>query len=69
MSSISAPFIQRPIATALLAIGMALAGLVAYFVLPVAPLPRVDLPTIVITASQPGADPAVMAASVAACTS
>ena len=66
MSSISAPFIQRPIATALLAIGIALAGLVAYFVLPVAPLPRVDLPTIVITASQPGADPAIMAASVAA---
>ncbi len=66
MSSISAPFIRRPIATALLAVGIALAGLVAYFVLPVAPLPRIDLPTIVISASQPGADPAVMAASVAA---
>ncbi len=66
MPSISAPFIRRPIATALLAVGLALAGLVAFNALPVAPLPRVDLPTIVINASQPGADPAVMAASVAA---
>ena len=64
--SISEPFIRRPIATALLAIGIALAGLVAYFALPIAPLPRVDLPTIVVSASQPGADPATMASSVAA---
>jgi hydrophobe/amphiphile efflux-1 (HAE1) family protein len=64
--SISAPFIMRPIATTMLAIGIALAGIVAWFGLAVAPLPRVDLPTIVINASQPGADPAVMAASVAA---
>jgi len=64
--SISAPFIRRPVATTMLAIGVALAGIVAYFALPIAPLPRVDLPTVVINASQPGADPAVMAASVAA---
>ncbi|GGC61255.1 acriflavine resistance protein B [Siccirubricoccus deserti] len=64
--SISEPFIRRPIGTALLALGMALAGLVAYLHLPIAPLPRVDLPTIVVWASQPGADPATMAASVAA---
>ncbi|MBX6742283.1 MAG: efflux RND transporter permease subunit [Acetobacteraceae bacterium] len=64
--SISEPFIRRPIGTALLAIGLALAGLVAYFGLPVAPLPNVDLPTIVVYASQPGADPATMASSVTA---
>jgi multidrug efflux pump len=64
--SISEPFIRRPIGTTLLALGVALAGLVAYFNLPVAPLPRVDIPTIVVTASQPGADPAIMSNSVAA---
>ncbi len=64
--SISEPFIRRPIATALLAIGIALAGIVSYFALPVAPLPSIDLPTIVIGAGQPGADPATMASSVAA---
>jgi hydrophobe/amphiphile efflux-1 (HAE1) family protein len=64
--SISEPFIRRPIGTALLAMGLALAGLVAYFALPVAPLPSVDLPTIVVFANQPGADPATMASSVAA---
>ena len=62
----SAPFIARPIGTALMAIGVALAGIVAYFDLPVAPLPKVDFPTIAVTAQQPGADPAIMAASVAA---
>ena len=64
--NISAPFLARPIGTALLAFGVALAGIVAYFNLPVAPLPRVDLPTIIVTATQPGADPATMASSVAA---
>ncbi len=64
--SLSAPFIARPIATWLLAIGVALSGLVAYHALPMAPLPRVDFPTIVVTASLPGADPATMASSVAA---
>lgn len=64
--AISAPFIARPIGTSLLAIGLALAGFVAYFNLPVAPLPKVDFPTIAVTASQPGADPIIMASSVAA---
>jgi multidrug efflux pump len=64
--SFSALFVARPIGTTLLAIGLALAGIVAYFNLPVAPLPRVDFPTIAVSASQPGADPAIMAASVAA---
>ncbi|NMJ40600.1 acriflavine resistance protein B [Roseomonas sp. JC162] len=64
--AISAPFIARPIGTSLLAIGLALAGIVAYFDLPVAPLPKVDFPTIAVTASQPGADPTIMASSVAA---
>ncbi len=64
--AISAPFIARPIGTSLLAIGLALAGFVAYFNLPVAPLPRVDFPTIAVSASQPGADPIIMASSVAA---
>ncbi|MCK8783588.1 efflux RND transporter permease subunit [Roseomonas sp. NAR14] len=66
MRSISDPFIRRPIGTALLALGLALAGLVALIDLPVAPLPRVDFPTIMVRASQPGADPATMASSVAA---
>jgi multidrug efflux pump len=63
--SISTPFIFRPIATLLLTIGMALVGGVAYFLLPVAPLPQVDYPTISVTASLPGAAPDTMAATVA----
>ena len=63
--SISTPFIFRPIATILLTIGMALMGGVAYFLLPVAPLPQVDYPTISVTASLPGAAPDTMAATVA----
>jgi len=63
---ISEPFIRRPVATMMLSIGLALSGIVAYFALPIASLPRVDLPTVVVSASQPGADPAVMASSVAA---
>ena len=62
----SAPFIRRPVATTLLAVGLFLAGAVAYFVLPVSSLPSIDFPTIRIIASRPGADPATMAASVAA---
>ncbi len=62
----SAPFIRRPIGTLLLALGLLLAGLVAYRFLPVAPLPSVDIPTIVVIASRPGADPETMANSVAA---
>lgn len=64
--NISKPFILRPIGTTLLAIGLMLAGLVAYWALPVASLPSVAMPTIAVTASRPGADPATMAATVAA---
>ncbi|HVU25053.1 MAG TPA: efflux RND transporter permease subunit [Opitutus sp.] len=63
--NISEPFVRRPVATTLLTIGVALAGLIAYFRLPVAPLPQVDFPTIVVNASMPGASPETMAASVA----
>ncbi|MEA2976371.1 MAG: multidrug efflux pump [Alphaproteobacteria bacterium] len=62
----SYPFIRRPIGTTLLAIGVFLVGTVAYNFLPVASLPTVDLPTISVSASRPGADPATMAATVAA---
>ncbi|MCK1616462.1 efflux RND transporter permease subunit [Bradyrhizobium sp. 159] len=63
--NISAPFIRRPIATALLMIGLLAAGLVAYPLLPVAALPNVNYPTLTITAQMPGADPQTMASSVA----
>jgi hydrophobe/amphiphile efflux-1 (HAE1) family protein len=64
--NISYPFILRPVGTTLLAIGLFLAGLVAYRFLPVASMPTVEYPTIRVTASRPGADPSVMAATVAA---
>jgi multidrug efflux pump len=60
------PFIRRPIGTTLMAIGLFLVGAVAYVFLPVASLPSVELPTISINASRPGADPNIMAATVAA---
>ena len=63
--SISTPFIQRPIATSLLMAGMFLVGAVAYPLLPVAPLPQVDFPTIQVSATLPGASPDTMASSVA----
>src|SRR5215813_8588624 len=63
--SLSEPFIARPVATTLLAIGLTLAGVVAYTQLPVAPLPQVDYPVISISASLPGANPDTMAATVA----
>ena len=63
--NISAPFIQRPVATWLLAIAVLLSGLVAYRLLPVAPLPRVDFATISVNAAMPGASPETMASSVA----
>jgi HAE1 family hydrophobic/amphiphilic exporter-1/multidrug efflux pump len=63
--SISTPFIQRPIATSLLMAGMFLVGAVAYPLLPVAPLPQVDFPTIQVNAALPGASPDTMASSVA----
>jgi hydrophobe/amphiphile efflux-1 (HAE1) family protein len=63
--NISAPFIRRPIATALLMLGLLAAGLAAYPLLPVAALPNVSYPTLTVTAQLPGADPATMASSVA----
>ncbi|MBV9964760.1 MAG: efflux RND transporter permease subunit [Alphaproteobacteria bacterium] len=63
--NLSNPFIQRPVATTLLTIGLALAGLFAFFKLPVAPLPQVDFPTISVTAQMPGASPDTMATTVA----
>ncbi len=58
-------FIQRRIATTLLAMGLGLAGLVAYFLLPVSPYPNIDIPTIAVSANMPGASPETMATSVA----
>ncbi len=63
--NLSAPFISRPVATSLLAAAIVLAGALAYTRLPVAPLPRVDFPTISVQASLPGASPETMASSVA----
>ena len=64
--NVSYPFIRRPVGTTLLAIGLFLAGAVAYRFLPVASMPTVEFPTIRVSASRPGADPTVMAATVAA---
>ncbi len=64
--SLSSPFIARPVATTLLTVGIALAGIFAYGRLPVSPLPQVDFPTISVRAMQPGASPNVMGTSVAA---
>ncbi|HEY1945199.1 MAG TPA: efflux RND transporter permease subunit [Roseiarcus sp.] len=63
--NISAPFIQRPIATALLMVGLLVGGLVAYPLMPVASLPNVNYPTLTVTAQLPGADPQTMASTVA----
>jgi len=63
--NISAPFIRRPIATALLMVAMLLLGLVSYPLLPVSSLPNVNFPTIQVSAQLPGADPQTMASSVA----
>ena len=62
---ISAPFIRYPIGTSLMMAGILFVGLVAYPLLPVAPLPQVDFPTIQITANLPGGSPETMASSVA----
>jgi len=64
--NISAPFIKRPVATTLLTVGLVLAGVIAFRLLPVSPLPQVDFPTISVSASLPGANPETMATSVAA---
>ena len=63
--NISAPFIHRPVATTLLTVAIALAGAVAFEVLPVSPLPEVDFPTISVSAALPGASADIMASSVA----
>ena len=64
--NLSAPFIRRPIGTFLLTLGIALAGIGAFFRLPVAPLPAVDFPAIMVQANLPGASPRTMASTVAA---
>jgi multidrug efflux pump len=63
--NLSAPFIERPVATSLLTLGIALTGVVSFNLLPVSPLPQVDFPTISVQASLPGASPETMAATVA----
>jgi multidrug efflux pump len=63
--NIIAPFIHRPVATTLLTVGVALAGIVSFGLLPVSPLPQVDFPVVSVSASLPGASPEVMAATVA----
>jgi multidrug efflux pump len=63
--NLSSPFIHRPIATILLTTGIALAGAVAFKLLPVSPLPQIDFPTISVSATLPGASPQIMASSVA----
>ncbi|TKW79432.1 MAG: acriflavine resistance protein B, partial [Bradyrhizobium icense] len=64
--NVSEPFIRRPVATTLLMAALAFAGLVAYRLLPVAPLPQVDFPTIQVQASFAGASPQTMASAIAA---
>ena len=63
--NISTPFIERPVATSLLMAAIALVGIIAYPLLPRAPLPQVDFPTISVSATLPGASPETMASSVA----
>jgi multidrug efflux pump len=63
--SLSAPFVERPVATTLLTLGVAIAGFFAYLKLPVAPLPQIDYPAISVVATMPGASPQTMAATVA----
>jgi multidrug efflux pump len=63
--NLSEPFVRRPVATVLLTVGVALAGIAAFFMLAVAPLPQVDFPVISVTANLPGASPDTMATSVA----
>src|ERR1700761_5899966 len=63
--SISEPFIRRPIATTLLTLGVVIAGSLAFYLLPVSPLPQIDYPTISVSASLPGASPEIVASSIA----
>ncbi len=64
--NISSTFIRRPVATTLLTVGLVLAGIIAFRLLPVSPLPQVDFPTISVSAGLPGADPETISTSVAA---
>src|SRR5579859_7897045 len=64
-ANFSAPFIRRPVATTLITVAIALSGIVAFRLLPVAPLPQVDFPTINVGANLPGASPETMASAVA----
>jgi hydrophobic/amphiphilic exporter-1 (mainly G- bacteria), HAE1 family len=64
--NLSAPFVRRPVAAILCALGLLSAGLLAYRALPIAALPRVDFPVIVVSAQLPGASPETMANSVSA---
>ena len=63
--NISGPFIMRPVATTLVWVAVVLAGILAYSFLPIAPLPQIEFPGISVTANLPGANPEVMAATVA----
>ena len=63
--NLSAPFVRRPVGTTLLSIGLVVAGIIAFFKLPVSPLPDIDIPTIMVQATLPGASPADVAATVA----
>ena len=63
--SISAPFIHRPVATTLITVAIVIAGAIGFSVLPVSPLPKVDFPTISVSASLPGGSAEIMASSVA----
>jgi multidrug efflux pump len=65
MMSVSTPFIRRPVGTTLLTVAVALAGVVAFRLLPVSPLPQVEFPTIMVSAGLPGASPETIASSVA----
>src|SRR3569832_1102465 len=63
--NLSTPFVRRPVGTTLLSLGLVVAGIIAFFKLPVAPLPDVDIPTIMVQATLPGASPADVAKTVA----
>ncbi|NWL69280.1 efflux RND transporter permease subunit, partial [Bradyrhizobium elkanii] len=63
--NLSAPFVRRPVGTTLLSLGLVVAGIIAFFKLPVSPLPDVDIPTIMVQATLPGASPADVASTVA----
>ncbi len=63
--NISRPYIYRPVATSLLTIAVAMAGVIAFKILPISPLPQVDFPTISVYATLPGASPETMASAVA----